>query len=278
MRLNGKTALITGGCSGIGLAGVDLFAKEGARVLAADIQDDKGRALEARFPGLVRYLRCDVTSEADVAAAVAQAHAHGGGRLDVIWNNAGAVTTLDGVETIEIAAFEHEMRLLVSSVVAGIKHAVPLMRAQGGGAIINTASMGALQIGHAPFAYCTAKAAVKWMTSALAVELAPANIRVNCLCPGYIATSAFGRGMGLPVDQADQMAARLAEGFALLQPLQRAGAPLDVAEAALWLASDASAFVTGHALVVDGGICLAAAHTFDPAIQAPVLRALGGAV
>lgn len=275
MRLKDKVCLITGGCSGIGLAGVELFLAEGAKVVCADIQDDKGAALSARFgPDRFAYQHCDVLQESQIKAAI-DATAARFGRLDVVWNNAGACTAPAGIAEIEIADFDREIRLLLTSVVAGIKHAIPHFRAQGGGCVINTASMAALQIGHAPFAYATAKGAVKWMTSQLAVDLGPERIRVNCICPGYIPTSIVGRGFGLPVAQADQMAALIADGLKHAQPLEGPIPPSAIAEAAVFLASDASAFVTGHALVVDGGNALAPPHAWDKTVTAPLLKALG---
>ncbi len=275
MRLKDKVCVITGGCSGIGLAGVELFMVEGASIVCADIQDDKGAALGARFPAArFAYAHCDVLEESQIKAALDLAVARFG-RLDVLWNNAGACTAPAGIADIAIADFDREIRLLLTSVVAGIKHAIPHFTAHGGGAVVNTASMAALQIGHAPFAYATAKGAVKWMTSQLAVDLARANIRVNCLCPGYIPTSIVGRGLGLPVDQADQLAAQIAAGLRDAQPLAGPIPASAIAEAAVFLASDAAAYVTGHALVVDGGNSLAPPHAWDASITPPLLKALG---
>lgn len=277
MRLKDKVCVITGGCSGIGLAGVERFMAEGAAVVCADIQDDKGAALAARFPAdRFIYTRCDVMDEAAIQSMLDGAAARFG-RLDVLWNNAGACTAPAGIADIAIADFEREMRLLLTSVVAGIKHAIPHFTAVGGGAVINTASMAALQIGHAPFAYATAKGAVKWMTSQLAVDLARQRIRVNCICPGYVPTSIVGRGLGLPVAQADQMAAQIAAGLTDAQPLPGPIPASAIAEAAVFLASEASAFVTGHALVVDGGNSLAPPHAWDASITPPLLKALGPA-
>jgi NAD(P)-dependent dehydrogenase (short-subunit alcohol dehydrogenase family) len=275
MQMKDKVCVITGGCSGIGLAGVELFWAEGAKVVCADIQDDKGAALSARFgPDRFAYQHCDVLDEGQIKATMDTA-ASRFGRLDVVWNNAGACTAPAGIADIEIADFEREMRLLLTSVVAGVKHAIPHFRAAGAGVIVNTASMAALQIGHAPFAYATAKGAVKWLTSQLAVDLGPERIRVNCICPGYIPTSIVGRGLGLPIAQADQMAAQIAEGLKHAQPLEGPIPAAAIAHAALYLASDAAAYVTGHALVVDGGNALAPPHAWDKTITPPLLKALG---
>lgn len=275
MQLKDKVCLITGGCSGIGLAGVERFLDAGARVVCADIQAEKGAALAARFPqDRFAFTSCDVLEEGQIKAALDAAVARFG-RLDVVWNNAGACTAPAGIADIAIADFDREIRLLLTSVVAGIKHAIPHFNAIGSGAVINTASMAALQIGHAPFAYATAKGAVKWMTSQLAVDLARQHIRVNCICPGYIPTSIVGRGLGLPVAQADQMAAQIADGLKDAQPLEGPIPARAIADAAVFLASDAAAFVTGHALVVDGGNSLAPPHAWDTTITPPLLKALG---
>jgi NAD(P)-dependent dehydrogenase (short-subunit alcohol dehydrogenase family) len=273
-RLANKIALITGAASGIGLGAVELFIAEGAQVVAADVQDEKGAMLEQRFPGKVVYAHCDVTQESDIEAAVARAKSECGG-LDILFNNAGHGGAIGAVEETDAAAWDATFALLVRAVILGMKHAVPLMKARGGGSIVNTASIAGLQAGWGPIAYSTAKAAVIHLTKVTAAELSPQNIRVNAICPGLIATSIFGASMGLPRDVADQMAARIAEVAPKFQPVPKGGAPGDIAEAALYLASDASAFVTGTHLVVDGGITVGSRHSWDTAAVSPLLEALG---
>lgn len=273
-RLENKIALITGGASGIGLGALELFVAEGARVVAADLQDEKGRMLEQRFPGKVRYAHCDVTQEADIAAAVKLAETAFGG-LDVLFNNAGAPGQLGTLEEIDAAAWDATFALLVRAVILGTKHAAPLMRARGGGAIVNTASIAGLQAGWGPIAYSTAKSAVIHLTKVTAAELSRDKIRVNAICPGVIATSIFGAAVGADRAVSDQMAARVAEVASQFQPVPKAGMPADIAEAALYLASDASAFVTGTHLVVDGGITVGSRHSWDPNEPSPLLAALG---
>ena len=273
-RLHNKIALITGAGSGIGLGAVELFVAEGAQVVAADVQDEKGAILEQRFPGKLAYVHCDVTQEADIAAVVARAQAEFGG-LDILFNNAGHGGPMGAVEETDVAAWDQTFALLVRAAILGMKHAVPLMKARGGGAIVNTASIAGLQAGWGPIAYSTAKAAVIQLTRVTAAELSPLNIRVNAICPGLIATSIFGASIGLPREVADQMAARIEEVAPKMQPLPRAGLPKDIAEAALYLASDASAFVTGTHLVVDGGITVGSRHSWDTKAASPFLEALG---
>ena len=273
-RLSNKIALITGAASGIGLGTVELFVAEGAQVVAADVQDEKGAMLEKRFPGKVAYVHCDVTQEADIQAAVARAKSEFGG-LDILFNNAGHGGAVGTVEETDAKAWDDTFALLVRAVILGMKHAVPLMKERGGGAIVNTASIAGLQAGWGPIAYSTAKCAVIHLTKVTAAELSPQNIRVNAICPGLIATSIFGASMGLPREVADQMVARIAEVAPKFQPVPKGGAPSDIAEAALYLASDASAFISGTHLVVDGGITVGSRHSWNPETVSPLLDALG---
>ena len=273
-RLEGKVALITGGCSGIGLGTVELFVAEGARVVAADVQDAKGAILEQRFPDTVRYAHCDVTDESEIAAATALAASAFGG-LDILFNNAGHGGAIGGVEETDAKAWDDTFALLVRGPAIGMKHAVPLMRARGGGAIVNTASIAGLQAGFGPLAYSAAKAAVIQLTRVAAAELSPMKIRVNAICPGLIATSIFGASFGMPREVADQMAAQIEEVAPKFQPVPKAGLPNDIAEAALYLASDASAFVSGTHLVVDGGLTIGPRSAWSPDSVSPILEALG---
>jgi NAD(P)-dependent dehydrogenase (short-subunit alcohol dehydrogenase family) len=270
-RLDGKVAVITGGVSGIGLGTVELFVAEGARVIAADIQDEKGRMLEQRFGGALRYVHCDVTSEGDIAGAVGLARSEFGG-LDILFNNAGISDSMRAIAEIQADTWSWIFDVLVRGPALGMKYAAPLMLERGGGSIINTASIAGLQAGWGPIAYSSAKAAVIHMSRVAAAQLSPQKIRVNAICPGLIATSIFGASIGLPREVADQMAARVAEHGAKVQPVPKAGAPEDIAKAALYLASDDSEFVTGTRLVVDGGITVGGAHSWDPAATSPFAR------
>ena len=266
--------VITGGCSGIGLGTVELFVAEGACVVAADLQDEKGAMLERRFPGKVRYSHCDVTKEADIAATMALAKSEFGG-LDILFNNAGAGGLVGGVETLTADGWDATFALLVRAPALGIHYAAPLMIERGGGSIINTASIAGLQAGWGPLAYSTAKGAVVHMSRCAAAELSPQKIRVNAICPGLIATSIFGTALGLPREVADQMAARVAQNAAVAQPIPKPGLPEDIAQAALFLASDASAFVTGTHMVVDGGITIGSRHAWDAAAGSPFAAIMG---
>jgi len=267
-RLDGKVAVITGGVSGIGLGTVELFVAEGASVVAADIQDEKGRMLEQRFGGRVRYAHCDVTVEADIAAAMGLAKSEFGG-LDILFNNAGISDAMRSLAEIEAERWSWIFDVLVRGPALGMKYAAPLMVERGGGSIINTASIAGMQAGWGPIAYSSAKASVIHMSRCAAAQLSRQKIRVNAICPGLIATSIFGASMGLPREVADQMAARVAENGAKVQPIPKGGAPEDIAKAALYLASDDSVFLTGTHIVVDGGITVGGRHSWDPNAGSP---------
>jgi NAD(P)-dependent dehydrogenase (short-subunit alcohol dehydrogenase family) len=274
-RLEGKVAVVTGGCSGIGLATAELFIVEGARVVVADLQDAKGRDLEARFDGALAYRRCDVTCEMEMVAALDHARDAFGG-LDILFNNAGLSDRANTVAEIEAESWDAIFALLVRAPVLAIKRAAPMMADRGGGSIINTASVAALQAGLSPLGYAAAKAALLQFTRAAAPELARRNIRLNAVCPGLIATSIFGATFGMPRSAADQLAARVAELAPDAQPLARAGQPADIAEAVLYLASDAARFVTGTHLVVDGGLTLGPRHAWDPDSPGPLQGLFNG--
>lgn len=273
-RLKDKIAFITGACSGIGLRSAERFVEEGARVLAADIQDGPGAALEARFKGALKFAHCDVTQPAQIEQALARAVAEFGG-LDIVFNNAGAGGQRGGIEELTMEGWDQTQALLLRSVVAGTKFALPHLKARGGGSIVNTSSISALATGYAPLAYSTAKAAVLHFSKLAAADLARHRIRVNAVLPGFIATSIFGSGLGLDREAALQMADRLAESAAHIQPVGRAGRPEDIAEAVLYFASDAAGFVTGAHLVVDGGLSIGTRASWDPSTSGPMLQALG---
>lgn len=272
-RLEGKVVVITGAASGIGRGTVDLFVKEGAKIIAADIQDDKGARLVEEHGEALRYIRCDVTKEDDIKAAIDLAKSTFG-ELNCIFNNAGTATMGEGAEIVTAESFDVVMHLHVRAAMFGIKYAAPIMRAQGGGSIISTASIAGLQLGYGPYLYSVAKAAIKHMTLIAAGELGPSNIRVNCVCPGFIATPIFARAIGLATQVADQTVQGIAEVAKNAQPIPKAGMPEDIAEAALYLASDGSKFVTGQALTVDGGMTLGRATGQTSAFE-PLIKALG---
>lgn len=246
--LEGKVAVITGGASGIGESAARLFVAEGGKVVIADMQRDRGRALAEELGAAALFEPVEVRQEAQVKAAVDRA-VETWGRLDCMFNNAGFGGVLGPVEDIPVEEFDMTMDVLVRGVFLGMKHAVPVMKRQGSGSIINTGSIAGVSAGRGPIVYSVAKAAVVHMSKVTAMELGPHNIRVNCICPGYIATPLAANTVGRP----DSLIEERLTGYAERQPIPRIGRPEDIAEMALYLASDRSSFVTGQALVVDGG-------------------------
>lgn len=252
-RLENQVALITGAASGIGEGTVRKFVAEGARVLIADIQDERGSALAEELGPGTAYLHTDVAEEDAVAAAVKHA-VERWGRLDVIFNNAGFGGVSGPIEDLDMAAYDNTMAVLMRGVFLGTKHATKQMKAQGGGVIINTASIAGLQAGFGPVVYSAAKAAVAHMSRCLAVELAPFNIRVNAICPGIIITNIFTNALGVPANVREAMLPKLDTALANWAPMGRAGIPEDIANTAAWLASPEASYVTGQAITVDGGL------------------------
>lgn len=260
-RLDGKVAIVTGGASGIGEGTVQLFAEEGARVVVADIQDERGQALVESIGGDTSYVRANVAVEAEVRGMVEHA-VERFGRLDAIFNNAGYAGVMEPIMEVGEAAYDETMDVLVKGVFFGIKHAARAMQAQGeGGAIVSTASVAGISAGNGPSVYSLAKGAVVHLTRVAAYELGEHNIRVNCICPGGIATPIFGKSLGLSAEDADRTVEAMAQLMGEAQPIARSGRPSDIAHAALWLCSDDSSFVTGHPLVVDGGLTLGRQRT-----------------
>ena len=273
-RLDGKVAVITGAASGIGRGTVDLFVAEGAKVIAADISDDRGARIEEAHKGKVKFVHCDVTEEAQIACAIAAAEKEFG-KLDCLFSNAGTGGARDPADAITAEGFDAVMHLHVRAALFGMKYAVPLMKKTGGGSIVTTASVAGLQAGYGPILYSIAKAAIVHMTRVTAAQLAEFNIRVNCVCPGLIATNIFAQGLGMPSQLADTRVDAIAEASKGSQPIHRGGRPRDIAEGVLYLASDGSDFVTGQALTVDGGLTLGPQGMQQMAAFAPIIQALG---
>ncbi len=252
-RVEDKVAIVTGGASGIGEATVRLFVSEGARVIAADVEDVRGKRLAASFKGDVVYHHTDVTSEDDVRDTV-KAAVDTWGRLDVMFNNAGIVGAVGPIEDIKTEDFDRTIRVNLRGCFLGIKHAAPIMRRQGSGSIINTASTAAILAGFGNHIYSASKAGIAQLTKSVAMELGEVGIRVNCISPGYIPTPMIGIARSLTRDQAEAKLHIIEDAFRDIQPLHGPIMPEEVAKAVLFLASDDSKYVTGQNLFVDGGV------------------------
>jgi dihydroanticapsin dehydrogenase len=250
MRLKGKAALVTGGGAGIGLASALAFLREGARVVAADLSEEAGRAAVARAAGEgldLGFVHGDVSREAEARLMVDET-VRRLGRLDILFNNAGILIEKPAHELTE-EEWDRVLDVNLKGVFLVSKHAVPRMLAQGGGAIVNTASVSALVADPGAAAYCASKGGVAMLTKAMALDYAKSGIRVNAVCPGWVDTGMFRqeartRGLGL-----EEYRRRAAEQ----QPTGRIGTPEEIAPLVVFLASDEASFVTGALYVADGG-------------------------
>lgn len=262
MRFSGKRAVVTGASSGIGRATVLRLVDEGAEVWAGDIDEAAGLDLAQTSNGRIHFQRTDVTKAEDIEALILAAEAAGG--IDVLFNNAGAGGARAKIDAITPDEWDYTQNLLLRSVALGIRFAAPLMAARGGGVIVNTASIAALQTGAAPTAYSVAKAGVLHLTKMAAADLAQHHIRVNAVCPGFITTNIFTSAMEIAGENRDRANAVIGTLAGGAQPLQRAGVAADIAAAVAYLASDDASFVTGTHIVIDGGMTIGPRHSWDP--------------
>lgn len=247
-RIAGKVAVVTGGASGIGEGTVRRFVEEGARVVIADIQDEPAKELAKELGGAVRFVRTDVTQESDVARAVDTAVSEFG-QLDVMFNNAGIVGAIGRISETSAEHWDQTVAILLRGVFLGMKHATRVMIPRNSGVIISTSSTAGILGGLGPHCYTACKHAVIGLTKSVASEVARHGVRVNAISPGNTATamtSAVMTGDHTQLDKTENVIAKMA-------PLGIAGLPIDIANAALYLASDESRYVTGHTLVVDSG-------------------------
>ena len=264
-RLDGKAALITGGTSGIGEATVELFVKEGAKVLFTGRNAAKGAEMQVALGPSARFFQSDVSDEAQIKASVDEA-VKTFGRLDVLFNNAGGPTRGE-VDTVTHADFEHATNLLLGSVIFGIRYAAPVMKMQGTGAIINNASVSSNRTHMGDYLYSIMKAGVVHATRMAGMELGRHGISVNCISPGAVATPIFFGGSekaaAMEPGKADAKLAKLAGNLSKATPLRRSGLPHDIAVAALFLASDEGRYINCHDLVVDGGMTAGGRVNFE---------------
>lgn len=269
-RLEGKRAVITGAASGIGEATARLFIAEGATVVLADTDELRGKRIASELGDRARFVATDVSREADVDQAVATSVEAFGG-LDIMFNNAGVPGSTGGIEEIEVETWDRTIAVHLRGVFLGIRAAARIMRPQGHGSIINTSSVAASRANMAGHDYSAAKAAITHLTETTANELGENGVRVNAVCPGAIATSIFGRAAGLDGEEAQQTVDFMATVLSDAAPIRRVGRPADIAETVLWLASDASGFVTGQAIAVDGGLLTGSLRRNAPMARGEVL-------
>lgn len=267
-RFAGKTVVVTGAASGIGRTTALAFAAEGGIVYAADIDAEGLAATAAASNGVIRTVIADVTRTEDIKALMDRAAAETGG-IDVVFNNAGAGGDRAPIDQIEPAGWDRTMDLLLRSVAFGIRYAAPHMKGRpstttGGAAIINTSSVAAVGPGYSPSAYAVAKAGVLHLTKVAATDLAQYGIRVAAVQPGFINTNIFTRALEITGDAETMAKAAIAAMSQSAQPVARGGQPQDIANAVLFLASEAAGFVTGTSLIVDGGITVGPRHAWDP--------------
>ena len=250
MRLKDKVAIVTGGASGIGRAICELFAEEGARVAVADIDAEGGEETVRRIEsagGESVFMKTDVSEEADVKRTV-KATMESYGPVNVLVNNAAAFV-FGKIEDITDADWQRVLGVNLIGPSYCVKHVVPLMKAAGAGSIVNIASISSVVAQPAYIPYNASKGALLQLTRCLALDLGPFNIRVNCICPGYVLTEGMERHLSLEDVDREQFLNEAADaGF-----LNRIAGPREIAHGALFLASDESSFVTGAPLMMDGG-------------------------
>lgn len=253
-QLEGKVAIITGATSGIGARTGETFVQEGAKVVLTGRREAEGKAVAARIGANALFVRADATVEDDWRRVVSETLAQFG-RIDALFNNAGGPAPTGSITGISVAGFDGAMALLVRSVMLGIKHTAPILMQQKSGSIINNGSVAGHQAGYSSsMIYGAAKAAVNHLSRCAAMELGEHNVRVNSISPGAIATGIVAKALGVESSKADSMADALAVNFAKAQPIPRAGITDDIANCAVYLASDKSSFVNGIDIIVDGGM------------------------
>ena len=253
-RLKGKVAAITGASSGFGAASARRFVAEGCKVVLGDIQEAAGAALAEELGDSAVYIKCNVTREEDVAAMVDMAVSHFG-RLDIMFNNAGIVGAVGPIDTTPADEWIATLDVLLNGVFYGMKHAARVMKPQMSGSIVSMSSTAGIMGGLGPHAYCAAKHAVVGMTKNVAAELCRFGIRVNAISPAGMATAMVANVSTGDPGAIDETKKILAKNSPLIN---RPGLAEDVANAALWLASDEAGYTTGHTLTTDAGITVGA--------------------
>jgi xanthoxin dehydrogenase len=276
VRLEGKVALITGAASGLGQATVERFIQEGAKVTICDIQDEVGQALSDRFAAETIFCSCDVTKENDVEAAV-DATISRFGQLDAVFHSAGIIGAVGPISTTPADEWRYSIDVLLHGTFYTIKHAARVMIPRGKGSIISMSSTAGVMGGWGPHAYAAAKHAVVGLTKNVAAELCGKGVRVNAIAAAAMATPMVAASFFGDPSKVDESIEQLIE----MSPLKdRPGLALDVANAALWLASDESGYTTGHNLTTDAGVTIGATPSpphfaeYEPLFREAGLRGL----
>ncbi len=253
-NLEGKVALITGAAGGIGRATSKLFIEEGVKgVVMADIWDEMGEKTSDQLGSNAIYIHTDVSQESDIKNSIELAMEKFG-RLDIVFSNAGNPGPRGGIEDVPTDEFDHTVAIHLRAAFLYMKHSIPIMKKQGSGCFVCTSSVASFQQGMGTLPYSLSKAGINHLVRIAAVELGIFGIRANAIAPGGIATGIFGQAFGLSRNGAEKFATLMKESLAEGQPIRRAGSPEDIANAALFLASDSSSFITGITLKVEGGL------------------------
>jgi NAD(P)-dependent dehydrogenase (short-subunit alcohol dehydrogenase family) len=251
--LDGKVAIVTGATSGIGERIAEMFVAQGAKVVATGRRGSEGKALEERVGSNCSFFRADVSNEAEVKALIDYT-VKAFGNLDVIVNDAGRSAQVSPIAELDMTHFDEVLGINLRGVVMCTKYAAQVMLHNGKGSIINISSVAGSRAGFTGHPYGTSKGAVLAFTRSVSNELGEKGIRVNSISPGGIVTGIFAKNAGVEGSQAKKIEGAVRGVFATFQPLAQSGETDDIANAAVFLASDAAAFVNGHDMVVDGGL------------------------
>ncbi|MFW9864669.1 MAG: SDR family NAD(P)-dependent oxidoreductase [Candidatus Thorarchaeota archaeon] len=253
-KLDGKVALITGAAGGIGRATSKLFIQEGAKgVVMVDIWDEMGEKTAKELGPNALYIHADVSQENDIIKVI-EITVEKFGRLDIVFSNAGNPGPGGVIEEIPTDEFDQTIAIHLRAAFLFMKHSILIMKKQGSGCFIFTSSVAGFQQGMGGLAYSISKAGLIHLARLAAVELGAYGIRANAIAPGFIATGIFGQGMGLSREGAEKLGKLMKDSISGDQAIRRSGLPVDIAQAALFLASNSSSFITGITLKVDGGL------------------------
>jgi NAD(P)-dependent dehydrogenase (short-subunit alcohol dehydrogenase family) len=274
-RLSDKVAIVTGGTSGMGEATARRFIDEGATVVLTGRSEERGSEIAEECGDRGHYLRVDVSNPDDLENMITWTKDRFG-RIDCLFNNAGATENVDSIEDVTAEGIRREFDVLVTAVLLGMKHAVPIMRAHGGGSIVNNASIAGIASGYGPVIYSAAKAAVINATKCVAMEVAGQGIRVNSISPGAVYTPIFAKIWDPESKDPETTERKVREYFTNFVPVGRPGEGGDVAALMVYLASDESTYVTGQDIAIDGGLTTGLTQTQKEQTFSGLLDAMQG--